>query len=47
MRHSLAPAGGVLARVFIVKRVANAEWVVQERADDEFSDRRSGLLGKA
>jgi hypothetical protein len=43
----LPPARGVLASVFIVKRVADPERVVKKRADDELSYRRSNLLGQA
>lgn len=42
----LPAARGVLASVFIVKRVADAVRVIQKRADDELSDRRSDLLRK-
>ncbi len=42
----LPPAArGVLASVFIAKRVADAIRVVKERADDELGDRRGDLLG--
>ena len=41
----LPAARGVLASVFIAKRVADAVRVVKERADDELGDRRGDLLG--
>lgn len=42
----LPAARGVLARVFIAKRVADSVGIVQERPGDELSDRRRDLLGK-
>ena len=44
----LPPAArGVLASVFIVKRVADTVGIVHERSDDELGDRRGDLFGKA
>ena len=44
----LPPAArGVLASVFIVKRVTDTIGIVHERSDDEFSDRHGDSLGKA
>jgi hypothetical protein len=44
----LPPAArGVLASIFIVKRVADTVRIVQERSDDELGNRRGDLSGKA
>jgi len=44
----LPPAArGVLATVFIVKRVADTVGIVHERSDDELGNRRGDLFGKA
>lgn len=43
----LPTARGVLASVFIAKRVADAVGIVQERSDDELSDRCGDLFRKA
>lgn len=42
----LPAACGVLARVFIAKRVADAVGILHEWPDDKLSDRRGDLLGK-
>src|SRR5579859_6561908 len=42
----LATAGGVLASVLVVERVADSVRVVQQRADDELGGSRGDLLGE-
>ena len=42
----LSTARRVLASVFVVKQMADAIRVVEQRADDEFSDSRGDLLRK-
>ena len=42
----LPTARGVLTSVFIAERMADAVGIVQERSDDELSNRRGDLSGR-